>query len=169
MKIIEGLKEIKRLEEKINDLNSKIQVYCADIDFETPAYPDQRSKINEWLQSVHDSLKEAMRIRIAIQVTNLKIIVPIELGETKINHSIAEWIIRRRLYAKIEENAWLKLTDRGLKDGTFQNTVGANVVVKIRRYFDLVEKDKKVEEFQSEPGIIDRTLEVINATTDLIE
>jgi hypothetical protein len=36
-------------------------------------------------------------------------------------------------------------------------------------YFDPAERDKKIEIFRSEPSLIDRTLEVINCTTDLIE
>lgn len=169
MKIIEALKDIKRLEEKVNDLANKISVYCADLDVETPVYPDQRGRIQEWLQSSRDSVKEATRLRLAIQKTNLATIVPIELGGVKVDHSISEWIIRRRLYAKFDEITWSKLTDRGLKEGIFKNTTGNDFAVKIRRYYDPIERDKNVEVYRSEPGIIDRTLEVVNATTDLIQ
>lgn len=169
MKIIEAMKEIKRLEEKMNDLNVAVQTYCADLDVETAVYPDQKKKVSEWLQSSHDTLKEAMRLRIAIQKTNLKTIVPIELGGKKVEHNIAEWIIRRRLYSKAEMTIWTKLSDKGLKEGKFKNTSGNDIDVKIRRYYDPVERDTKIEEYRSEPTIIDRTLEVINATTDIVE
>lgn len=168
MKIIEAMKEIKRLEEKMNDLNTAVQTHCADLDVETPVYPDQKSKVSEWLQSAHDSLKEAMRLRIAIQNTNLKTMVTIELGKTAVTHSIAEWIIRRRLYSKAEMTIWSRLGDKGLKEGRFKNSSGSDIDVKIRRYFDPIQRDNKIEEYRSEPNIIDRTLEVVNATTELI-
>jgi len=169
MKIIEALKEVKRLEEKIKDLNVKIFTFCSDLDIENPVYPDQKGQVNSWLQSVHDTLKEATRLRLAIQQTNLTIKVPIELGTEKVVHSISEWIIRRRLYAKAEMESWANLTDRQLRDGMFKNSSGQDIMVKVRRYYDPLEKDKRIEIYRSEPGIIDRTLEIINATTDLIE
>lgn len=169
MKIIEAMKEVKRIDEKLNDLVSKIVQYCADLDFETPTYPDQKGKVSEWLQSVHDSTKEAMRLRNAIAKTNQSVRVPIELGGERVEHTIAEWILRRRLYAKSEETAWRGLTDKNLKEGAGKNSSGEVVTVKIRRYFDPVLRDQKIETFRSEPSIIDRTLEVTNATTDLIE
>lgn len=168
MKIIEGLKEVKRLEEKVGDLQGKVQRYCADLDYETPAYPDQKKQVAEWMQSVHDSLKAAMDLRIRLTRTNLETIVPIELGGKKVEHSIAEWIIRRRLYASLEKDAWERLTNRNLKEGQAQTTTGDKITVKLRYYYDPIERDKMVETFRGEPGIIDRTLEVINATTEIV-
>lgn len=162
------MKEIKRLEEKVGDLNTKIGTHCADLDVETAVYPDQRGKVAEWLQSAHDSIKEAMRLRIAIQKTNLEVVVPIELGGKRVEHSIAEWIIRRRSYANSEMTTWSKLSDKGLQSGTFKSTSGTDFPVKIRRYYDAQERDAKIEMYRSEPGIIDRTLEVVNATTDIL-
>lgn len=37
------------------------------------------------------------------------------------------------------------------------------------RYFDPVERDNRVSMYREEPGLIDSTLEVVNATTDLLE
>lgn len=167
MKLIEGMKEVQRLELKHDDLQKKIAAHCADLDFENPTYPDQKSVVTGWLQGAHDSLKEAMRLKIAIQKTNLGTIVPIELGGNKVEHSIAEWIIRRRLYAERECKAWEKLSNKGLKEGQFQKSDGSMIGVKTRLYFDPMERDRKIEEFRSERGIIDRTLEVINATTEI--
>lgn len=169
MKIIEAMKEIKRLEEKVEDLRSKVAKYCADLDYETPTYPDQKKQVAEWMQSIHDSLKAAMDLRIRLNRTNLQTIVPIELGGQRVEHSIAEWIVRRRLYANVEKQAWDALTNRGLKEGMAQTTAGDKITVKIRYYFDPVERDKQVEVFRSEPSIIDRTLEVVNATTEIAE
>lgn len=169
MKIIEGLKEIKALEVKVTDLQDKVSKYCSDLDYETPAYPDQKKQVTEWMQSIHDSLKAAMNLRVRLNKTNMATIVPIELGGQKVEHSITEWILRRRLYAGYEGAAWGKLSNRGLKEGMAQTTNGDKITVKIRYHYDPIERDKMVEMFRGEPGIIDRTLEVINATTDIVE
>jgi hypothetical protein len=168
MKIIEGMKEVKRLEEKVEDLKKKIGTFCADMSIETPMYPDQTGQIKEWLQSCHDSLKEAERIRLAINKTNLATPVTIEVGGVKVEKSIAAWIIRRRLYANQEQSIWTTLGDKGLREGIAKNSAGENIEVKIRRYYDPKMKDQKVNEYREEPNLIDRTLEVVNAVTDLI-
>jgi len=169
MKIIEGLKEIKRLEIKVNELTEKIIVHCADQSHEIPMYPDQKGIVAGWLQSIHDTLKEAMRLRIQIQQTNMEVPVGIMLGGVQVSHTIAEWIIRRRLYANSERKAWNSLSDRGLKEGKFKKSSGEILEVNIRRYYDPLERDRKVDIYNNEPGIIDRTLEVVNATTDLVD
>lgn len=172
MKIIEGMKEIKRLEEKVADLTQKVEKYSCDMDFETPTYgtPEkQKAQVSEWLQSIHDSLKEALNLRIRITKTNLATQVTIQMADKAVDHSIAEWILRRRIMAALERDGWAKLGNKQLRVGVTQNSVGDKVEIKARYYFDPVERDKKVEEYRSEPLIVDRTLEVINATTDLVE
>lgn len=169
MKIIEAMKELKRLNVKVDDLRGKISKYCADLDIENPTYPDQRGQVREWIQSYSDSLKEIARLRVAIQRTNLATNVKIELGNKQVEKSIAEWIHRRRDLAKLEQAGWAALTDRNLRDGKAKTTSDALVDVKVRRYFDPAERDEKVALYRDEPSIIDGTLEVVNAVTDLME
>jgi len=63
----------------------------------------------------------------------------------------------------------MKLSDRGLKEGTGANSQGATVEVKIVRYFDPTLRDSRLAIYSSEPQMIDASLEVVNAVTDLIE
>ena len=59
MKIIEGMKKIKELQVKVEDLKGKIAKYCAIQSVETPTYgKEQGQKIKEWLQGVHDTIQE---------------------------------------------------------------------------------------------------------------
>jgi hypothetical protein len=171
MKLIEGMKLIKELQEKAEDLRKKVGQYCADLDFETPLYPDQKRQVAEWIQSHSDVIKEILGLRFRIQKTNLLTAVTIELGGKSVTKTIAEWINRRRDLAKCELDMWAKLGDRGLKEGTIPSSTpgGEARQVKIRRYFDPIERDKRIELYRSEPGIVDRTLEVINATTELVD
>lgn len=169
MKIIEAMKKIKDQQVKAADIRSKIQVYCADLSFETPLYADQKQQVAEWLQAHEDILKEILRLRVAIQRTNLATSVTIELGGKQVTKSIAEWVHRRRDLAALAKDAWQKLTDRGLKEGTAKNSTGQDIEIKLRRYYDPKERDAKVELYRSEPSIIDATLEVTNAVTDVVE
>lgn len=172
MKIIEALKKVKDLRKKIDDITSKIKMHAADLDCETPVYPDQKRQVSEWLQSVHDITKEILKLKYRIQKTNVNTPVTIELGGQHVTKFITEWIERRKNLAEIERQSWLALNDKGLKETYPSQKLTANspeIVVKRRLYFDASERDAKVELFRSEPSTIDATLEIINAVTDLLD
>ena len=170
MKLIQAMKQIKDLQRKADDLQGKIALHCSHMSFETPTYGDkQREQVREWLQAHSDILKEILRLRIAVQRTNLQTSVKIELGGVAVEKSISEWIHRRRDLAGLELLAWSKLTDRGLKEGVVKNSLGEIQEAKIVRNYDPLERDKKLELYRSEPMTIDATLEVTNAITDLTE
>lgn len=169
MKIIEAMKKIKDLQIKADDYRAKVKQYCAIQSIETPMYgKDQAKKIEEWLQGHGDIIKEILTLRTAIQRTNLATNVSIELGGKAVTKSIAEWIHRRRDLANLDKSVWECLTDRGLKEGLLQNSQGEKIEVKLVRYYNPTERDEKMELYRSEPSIIDSTLEVTNAVTDLI-
>ena len=171
MKIIEALKKIKDLRRKADDLKDKIKQNCADLDCETPQYPDQRRQVSEWLQAHGDILKEILHLKTSVQRTNLNTKVTIELGAHQVTKCITEWIERRRELAKLQEDCWRALTDKNLKE-TYVNQLtpqSPTTIVKKRLYFDPVERDKNVELYRSEPSKIDSTLEITNAITELIE
>lgn len=170
MKLIQAMKKLKDLNAKAEDLRKKVQQYTADLTIETPVYPDQRRQVAEWIQSHGDILKEILHLRVAIQRTNLATEVPIELEGKHVTKSIAEWIHRRRDLAKADMAMWQMLTDRNLKEQNLQTSAGGPITeVRIRRYYDPAERDRKVEVYRTEPSIIDATLEVTNATTELME
>ena len=169
MKIIEALKKIKDLQRKAEDLRGKIGKYCVHYDYETPTYQDQKGKVSEWLQAHMGIVKEILKLRLAIQKTNVLTLVDIEIGGKKVTNSIAGWIHIRRDLAKMDETAWGQLGDKGLKEGISRNTSGESVPVKIVRCYEPTERDKNLEMYRQEPMLIDSTLEVVNAVTDLIE
>ncbi len=170
MKIIEALKKIKDLRRKADDLKDKIKNHCADLDCETPIYPDQAKQISEWLQGHGDIIKEIGSLKTAVQRTNLATKVTIELDEVHVTKCISEWIDRRKELAALQEGVYRVLTDRNLKEtyNTQLTNTSPVIAVKRRLYFDPRERDKKVELYRSEPGKIDSTLEIINAVTDIV-
>jgi hypothetical protein len=170
MKLIQAMKQLKELTTKAEDLREKVAKFCADLTIETPTYPDQRATIDGWIQSHGDIVKRIGELRLAIQRTNLATPVTIELNGVSVTKPIASWIHRRRDLAALEGTMWSKLTDRNLKEQNLQTAPGGAVTeVRIRRYYDPSQRDQKRELYRSEPSIIDGTLEVVNATTDLME
>ena len=170
MKLIQAMKQLKDLKAKAEDLRKKVQQYCADLSTETPVYPDQKKQVREWIQAHHDILKEILRLRVAIQRTNLATQVSIELDGRHVTKSIAEWIHRRKDLSNLDMQIWAVLGDGNRKEGNIQLAPGAQPLqITIRRYWDQQERDKSIELYRSEPSVIDGTLEIVNATTDLLE
>jgi hypothetical protein len=169
MKLIEALKQIKDLEKKADDLRGMVAKHSAYLNIETPTYTDQKKQIKGWIQSHSDILKEILRLRVAIQKTNLATEVTIELAGKMVTKTIAEWIHRRRDLATDESKMWRGLTDRNLKEGTMKQSNDQPVEVKIVRCYDPEERDQKIFDLESEPSVIDGKLEIVNAITDLLE
>ena len=170
MKVIEGMKLIKELQIKADDLRKKVSQYCANLDFETPMYKDQKAQVDQWIQAHTDIIQEILKLRSRVQRTNIATIVEMTIGDKRVAKTIAEWIHRRKDLANLDAAMWGALSDRGLKEQRVQSTVGGPVTeIKIRRYYDPVKRDEMVSLYKAEPGIIDRTLEVTNAVTDLLE
>lgn len=169
MKIIEALKKIKYLELKCKDLVDKIKNNCCDMDYETPVYTDQKIQVSEWLQSHKDVVREIGKLKYNLQKTNVLTKVTITIDGHDVTKSITEWIDRRRTLAETEKQAWLILSNRGLRDMRLQQSSGQVVDAKVRYYYDPKQRDKQIEVLTSEPSLINSRLEIINATTDLIE
>lgn len=169
MKIIEAMKKVKENKVKIQDLRHKIAAHSAHCSHETPVYPDIKEKIISWAQSCEDLNQDNIRLLLAIQKTNLVTMVPIKAFDQTVTKSIAEWVWRKREYSAIDKLIWESMTDRGLKEGHIPSSTGISVEVKIVRNYDPELRDKKITMYKSEPFLIDAALEVVNATTDLVE
>ncbi len=169
LKLIEGMKALKRLTQKVHDLAEKIKANCALLEDEKPPYPDQTGTVAGWRQSAVDTLAEIARLRMAITRTNLATAVPIDFGGTIVTKPIAYWVARRRELCGLETTIYRALSDRGLKPRAYQKDgTGEIGVYQIVRFFDPAARDKRLEILRDEPGLIDAALEMANAMTDLI-
>lgn len=172
MKIIEALKKRKDLFKKLEDLRAKISKHCVDLDHEVPVYggvSEQTEQVRGWLQACEDIVKQISDLSTAISRTNVNHKVTIELGNIQVTKTITEWILRRRMLAALDLATWDALSDGRLPAiANVKGTNGETREVKLRRYFDPKLRDTKRELYRSEPAAIDATLEIVNATTDLI-
>lgn len=177
MKIVQALKKIKDNNVKIDDLKEKIAQHCADMENESPVYKDeatQKNTVAGWLQSIHDLIVENEKLDYQIKKTNLATNVTILLGGKEVTKPITSWIKRRQSLAQMEMLAWQSLKDerngrRLVDEVSMDQKSGSKTVNKVRRYYDPQTRDVNVSIFKSEPSIIDGTLEVKNAETDLLE
>ena len=170
MKIIEGMRRIKLYKEKIEALRAMIASHCADYDIQDTTYSDQAGQIRSWLNEMHDTLAEIERLKYRISKTNIATQVVIDLGGHTISKTISEWINRRDTLAKLELAGWKSLTDLGLKQNQLaKDPAGETRLVKVRLHFDPKQRDEKIALFSAEPHLIDGSLEVTNATTDLLD
>jgi flagellar basal body rod protein FlgB len=170
MKLIEGLKLVKELLVKAEDLRKRIATNSALLNIETPAYKDQKAQVASWLQAHEDLTREIARLKVRIAKTNLQTQVTIAIGDKQVTKCITEWIVRRKETAALDQTAWAGLTDRNLKEQNLKTSADGPVTeVRIVRFFDSLERDFRVDQYRQEPSLIDRTLEVTNAVTDLVD
>lgn len=168
MKIIEAMKRVKANKEKITELMQRIQRNSAHLSIEKPQYEDQMEKVKEWRQSALDTARDNVELLVKIANTNAVTKVTIQLGETNVTKTIAEWVWRRREYAAIDLGIWSSLTDRNLKEGMVQTSPGVQSEITLIRYYDPAERDKNLDALRREKFDIDAALEVANAVTDLV-
>ena len=177
MKLIEAMKDQKSTLRKMEDLRKKISSYCADLDVMQPTYGtavEQEKKILEWMQSHDDLALNLTDLKKKIQQTNLHTQVTIRVGVNDITHSIVEWIIRRREIIDLQLLAYSSLGDRGLSEKGLRAMGSPDEMKKlqnarVRFYFNASDRDAKIDILKNEKESIDKALEIINATTDVIE
>lgn len=171
MKLIEAMKQRKDLQKKAEDLRQKIGQYSAHSSIESPVYgTEQGAIVKGWVQAHQDIVKQMRNLSIAIQKTNLTTKVSMTIAGETVELSVAEWILRRRELAGMEAAVWNAMNDRQVKTGTILASDGkTQQAVQVIRYYDPVQRDKMVDAFTHEPSQIDARLEVVNATTELID
>lgn len=169
MKIIQALKQVKADRHKINDLTNRIRENSAHMESSKPVYDKPAAKIKEWVQSIHDTQSNINALLIRIAKTNLATTVTIEIGGKQITKSIAEWIIRRREGVDADYQTWAAMTDCRLKANPITLPDGTLHVDQVVRNFDPSIRDDNLAILSQEKSLIDSHLEIVNATTDLLD
>lgn len=173
MMLIEALKKKKYLVKKAEDYVKLVRDHCAIPSTERPKYgseDEQREQIQQWIQGHADLLKEINNLSIAIQKTNLETSLTIMLSGISVTKTLAEWIMRVRELATMEWKMWESITDRGIKETIIPGPTRESqpIEVKIIRFYDPKKREEKRMSLLEEPSIITASLEIANATTQLI-
>lgn len=179
MKLIEGLKIQRDVMRKIDDLKKKIQTHASYSSIERPVYQvengdpsdqsAQTAQIKKWTQSCADMVKLLADIRLRIQYTNLITPVTIEVGGKNVTKSIADWIHWRRDFSSVMYSVASSLTDKSIREGVITTSQGERQEVHIVRCYSPAQRDADMEEYRNMRYKIDSTLEIVNATTDMVD
>lgn len=170
MKIIEALKELPLLDKRIEKKISQIAEYAAFVDngheelpFKTEAA--QKGEVDSLVQSCHDLVARSAQIRRQLAVTNTS--VEVEIGGEK--RTIAEWIYYREAGMGARSRAVQSLSDARAKNAIQRTQFDPEAGLKIVKFYDEKARNGEIERLTDIAGQIDARLEMINATTDLIE
>jgi hypothetical protein len=170
MKIIEALKTIKANKAKVEDLIQKIKMNSAIRSDQTSPYGNKAfEQVNTWLDMVRQVLRDNEILTRCIHKTNNDTLVTIEIGGVAVAKSIDEWLTRRNGNIQLQQMAYGSLTDRGLKEELVKMPDGSVQHVTIVRHFDAAVRDTVLEHLAQETSLIDMRIEIVNATTDLME
>lgn len=169
MKLIEAMKRLKLLEKRMSGNVENITKYASQLSHEKLYFntPDEQTKeVSGLIQSTHDLVWEYMRLKTNIDHTNLRTVVMIKGDQ----YTLAQLLLMKRKMVAVLRDSYQALNNRAAESRMHRSTiVPEGVPVSIITFFD--ERDKNVQllhwmELESE---IDARLEVINATTDLLE
>lgn len=169
MKIIEAMKELKLLEKRIELNNSILGKYNSRLSISMPEFKtdeDQKAKVAESIQSNEDIVTRYLKLKSDIEYTNL--MVRIEYGGK--TYSLSELLTMKRkglgflnsTYKSLDSSK-TEVAVRGIK------TTESAKEVTVVKYYDEAMKMNKLREIQDMLYHMDGRLEVVNATTELME
>jgi len=169
MKIIEALKKLKVIEKRMEKNRQQITQYASMISTERPIFDTeekQRKEVSSLIQANIDLMKEYLDLKRKIEKTNIN--VKIEMGG--VQYSLSDLLLIKRKMAKV-----MMSTYEALNTSTAQSRI-RNVSVssgerapQIVQLYDEKDKIAGLDKWQDLYHNIDSRLEVINATTDLVE
>lgn len=168
MKIIEALKRLRIIEKQMDSSGADLVRYSSAIS--TERFPfgteaEQTEEVARILQSGLDIAENYLVLKRGIEYTNMMVSVTIR-GQTR---TISEWLVLRRTMAKkIGYLFGCQNTKAGEKRQS-QWGRGTEQTPQVVQFFDEGERNTKLGEWSAVYEEIDPTLEVINATTDLLE
>ena len=169
MKIIECLKQMKMNEKKIQKNVLQITQYSSIPSSEKPIFgseEEQKKEVKQLIQANLDLITRQTKLRVALQRTNME--TEVIIGD--ITASIDYF-----LYMKTKGIGFTISTYNALSDRTARGRMmGGNTTVDGKRphvehMYDEKEKNTALRKYGDLEGEISARLEVINATTDIIE
>jgi predicted ribosome quality control (RQC) complex YloA/Tae2 family protein len=171
MKLIEALKNLKTIQKRIEKNCGMIGEYAAYVSVETPAFETedkQRQEVASLVQSNLDLIKEFLRLKTAIEFTNLNTKVTIGSRE----HSISELITIRRTSGAFVPATYGALNNRVAMQklqNVYKTAGGVNPTepAKLIPLYSEADKNKALAAWDEFFSAIDGKLEVVNAETEL--
>lgn len=169
MKIIEALKNLKTIEKRILKNCEDITKYSAWVDIETIAFETeekQRAEVASLVQSNLDLETEYLRLKTAIETTNLAVSVTIKDR----TYSISNLVTLKRKAKGFRAMTYNALDGRGAvqrMQQIYAKGFDAGNPPKVVAAYKEEDKNKALREWDDFVSAIDGRLEVVNAETEL--
>lgn len=179
MKLIEAMKNLKTIEKRIEKNCTLIREYCALISSETLQFgteEKQRQEVQSFIQANLDLEKEYLRLKIAIDTTNLNTSVTLKDK----SYTIAELVVikgrktpdGRKLsgIADFRAKTYHSLSGQPAAQrisNVYRAGIDAQNPPKVVLFYDEAEKNKAISDWDEFVSAIDGKLEVVNAETEL--
>jgi len=166
MKIIEAMKELKLIEKKLERNNDLIGKYSAQLSNERIYFGTkdaQEKEVKSLIQSSHDMVDNYIKLKLLVETTNLA--TKVELMGKK--YTLAELLIHKRKTARMMINSFDSLTDNHAKSSL--RMLPSADKISVERFYSESFKNENMRSWQDFYESIDARLEVVNATTDLVE
>lgn len=170
MKLIEAMKELKLIHKKIQDNTKKITEYSSALSSEKPIFgteEEQRKQVNSYIQSNMDLIKRYCDLKAAIDKTNLNTVVDYNGKEYSIHELIQ---LKRNLASSITSTyTALNTSEADQRRSRMSNATIDGKPIESVRFYDEATKNTTIRSWQEFFSAIDSKLEIINATTDILE
>ncbi len=165
MMLIEAMKRLRVIEKRMGANMEQIRKYAALVSTERPFFPteeEQKQEVRGLIQANGDLLEEYLKLKLAIEHTNLTVCIEIE-GEKR---TISEFLVIKRKLAKLMEETFYALnTVEAEKRRRDQRSQDREPV--ITRLYDERFRNEGIRKWSDLYNAIDSRLEVVNATTEL--
>lgn len=168
MKLIEAMKELKLVEKRMEKNREQITQYSSGLSNEKEIFGSEQKQIDEvksLLQANVDLFNRYLYLKRSIERTNLETKVEFSVGTYSISELLA---IKRRLQHSVI-NTFKALNTQSAEVRMRTIKIPDNVEVKVVRYYKEEEKNLLLKSWLEFFENIDGRLEVVNATTDLID
>lgn len=169
MKIVEALKTQKRIEDRINRNNKQITQYSSKLNTEKSYFENeeiQKKEVESLIQSSHDLVNRYLWLKRCIDHTNLNTFIVIDGNK----YCITDLLNMKRKTIEYILSSYKALNDNLAQNRLISMRQNADAkTIQIERLYDERFKNEKIAYWQDLYDNIDSRLEVINATTDLIE
>jgi uncharacterized protein YcbK (DUF882 family) len=169
MKIIEALKNLKTIEKRIAKNCEDITKYAAWVDIETIPFETeekQKAEVGSLIQANLDLEIEYLRLKTAIETTNLAVQVTVKDR----TYSISNLVTLKRKAKDFRTKTYLALDGRGAvarMQQIYAKGFDAGNPPKVVAAYKEEDKNKAIRDWADFVDSIDGKLEVVNAETEL--